>query len=151
MKKVSIAALLISLIVLALVSCKKDGNGNSSNGSESSVSLLTKSRWSFLKGENQKSDGTWIQVSDAVDVNYFTVGFNTNNTLSLINNVNGGDTEGGWSFTSNNTVLTVTGTVYDLQSAAYTVNTLTTSTLVITWLNYPQGAGVIDERLTFTH
>jgi hypothetical protein len=138
-------AILISAFGI-LSSCKKDGSSNSN----SAVSLLTSSRWTFQKFEYQKPDGTWIPDPDAVDANKFTIGFSANYATSEIDLVNGYTTAGTWSFSSNNTVITTT-VGYDLDPASYTVSQLTSSTLVLTWLNYPQNAAYIDERLTFTH
>src|SRR5579862_3171461 len=148
MKKILFLLSFISLIAITLFSCKKDGNGNSSSGSDSYVSLLTKARWTFLKFEYQKPDGTWIRDPNAANADQFTVGFNTNNTFDEMHVV-GTTSTGTWNFSSNNTVLTTTGG-QDLGNMAYTVNQLTTSALVITMLNYPQGGAYVNERLTFT-
>jgi hypothetical protein len=139
---------LLTMVSITLSSCKKDGSNNSN--SSSALSLLTSARWTFQKYEYEKPDGTWIPDPDAVDANKFTIGFSTNYATSEIDIGNGYTTAGTWSFSSNNTVITTT-VGYDLQPAAYTVNTLTESTLVLTQLNYPSGSTYIGERLTFTH
>ncbi len=58
MTKVTTMVCLAVLITVSvtLSSCKKDG----SNSSNSAISLLTSSRWTFEKFEYQKPDGTWI-------------------------------------------------------------------------------------------
>jgi len=129
-------------------SCKKDSSNSAK--SNSAVTLLTSSRWTFQKFEYEEKNGTWIPDPDAVDANKFTEGFNTNNTFTEIDLVNGYNTTGTWNFTSNNTVLTLSNS-YDIgQGAAYNVNQLTSSTLVLTDPNYI-AVSYIAVRLTFTH
>lgn len=137
---------LLTVVLVTIPSCKKDGT----NDSNSAVSLLTSARWTFQNFQYEKPDGTWIPDPDAVDADKFTVGFATNNTLSEFDEAYNLTIPGTWAFSSNNTVLTTVGSS-DLPPAAYTVNTLNASTLVLTQLNYPQGGAYIDERLTFTH
>jgi hypothetical protein len=147
MKKIVLPALLLCFVILTLVSCSKS---SSNNPKTNAVSLLTGSRWTFVKFEYQLKDGTWVPDPDAADADKFTVGFNTNNTYSTNDLVDGDNEVGTWNFSSNNTVMSTVGGG-DVGGYVYTVSTLTSSTLLLTINNYPSGGYYIDERLTFTH
>jgi hypothetical protein len=147
-KTVSGACLaLLCAAVVGLASCKKDGNSNSGS---SAVTLLTSSRWTFTGYQFEQPNGTWVNAANEANADKFTIGFASNFATSEIDQTNGFTTAGTWSFSSNNTVLTTT-VGYDLPPAAYTVSVLTSSSLTLTMLNYPQGGSYIDERFTFSH
>jgi hypothetical protein len=155
MKKTVLVLTFFSLLITTLSSCKKDnsasGGGNNTSGgsgsSNSSVSLLTSSRWTFQKREYQEN-GSWVADPNPTEAIAFNIGFNTDGTSSEFDTATVGVNPGTWAFSSNNTVLTTTGGIA-LFPAVYTVETLSSSALVLT--TTINSTTITGERFTLGH
>lgn len=145
MKKSLLVLSVFALLFGTFYSCKKDGK------SGSSTQPLTQAVWTFQKFDYQQSDGgPWTPDPDAIDANKFTIDFNTNGTYTEIES--GGRTSiGTWNFSSNNTVLTISGED-DMDAANYTVSQLNGSSLIlIEPSNSSQPGSYLATKWTFTH
>jgi len=155
MKKIVLALIFFSLLIITLPSCKKDSAGSDGNnnnnsgggGSSSSVSLLTGSRWTFQKREYQEN-GAWVADPNPTEAIAFNIGFNADGTSTEFDTATVGVNPGTWAFSSNNTVLTTTGGIA-LFPAVYTVETLSSSALVLT--TPINSITITGERFTLGH